>query len=160
MFRATLVAALSWCVLVIVMCLVCVASGNGVLTSGTMALGPEHMSAVLVAAFASVGSVVIALINGWFSLLNSRSASELRRRVRNIDDAVNNRHHVGEDGEPMKAFDVLIQTHAEVRETKKLALENRESIIKLTDDMNARNCPFHEQNAATLAEIKKRLDMP
>ena len=169
MFRATIVAAMAWCVFVLCLCMICVADHNGALTAGmTAGLGPEQVTAVLVTAIASVCTLVGAIVNAALQTRQAAVTRQINKTARKIDDAVNNRHHLDEAGKPAGIFDVVIQSAEDTREALRLAVENRELILSVQDEQSHvrkeleaskdKGCLFHSENQQVIDAIKKQLN--
>jgi len=111
----------------------------------------------------AIGQLIITVI-GTLSLLLLRA---VQQHAKSISNQVNNVHHEGDEAPSLR--ELIVWTHADTKETKELAIENRQLIgkvqveqLRVRDelaDVKGKNCPFHDQNTADLSEIKKRLGM-
>lgn len=151
MRRIVLIGAV-WVIAVAAMCVIVTRSQPRLMA------GPAMMDGQGIDMLGQAAAVILAAL----TLLLVQS---VKRHTGSLYDQINNIHHEGD--EPPSMRELIVWTHSDTKETKKLALENRQLIgnvqmeqLRVRDelgDLQARNCPLHDQTAADIAELKRRV---
>lgn len=82
---------------------------------------------------AMIASILTFLAVSISGFANKRRMRVVQSDTRAINDAVNNRHVADPDGKALKMYDVLLKTHDEAREAKRLACENRDRLDTMVE---------------------------